>query len=141
NADNARADSDEEEAEDDHQKSHQQPAENPPPARKLGKDRDDENQRQRADDYVCDRQVALGPRPRHARFHIAQAFKALSERADDGGQVSNNGNQTAGGHSARAYITYIGAIEPFGMRMTGDPTVAEAELFKIGKDGRLRNVG
>src|SRR5262245_62476073 len=27
------------------------------------------------------------------------------------------------------------------MRMTGDPTVAEAELFKIGKDGRVRNVG
>src|SRR5215468_7309989 len=47
----------------------------------------------------------------------------------------------AGGHSAGANITDIGAIEPFGMRMTGDPTVAEAELFKIGKDGRVRNVG
>src|SRR6266498_5951735 len=71
-----------------------------PPARKLGKDRDDENQRQRAEDYIRDRHVALGPRRRHARFHIAQAFKALSERPDDCGQGSNQRDQTAGGHSA-----------------------------------------
>ena len=129
-ADDARGDRHEEEAEHDDEEPHHERARERA-VRKARQDRDQKREDDRADDDDAHPEIALGPL-RAPRFGAgAERLDGLGERRDDRRQRLDERHDAGAGDRAGADVPDVGAVDPLRVRVAGHPGVGEAEVLQV----------